>query len=142
MTAFVESTLSAQKFEQSVECLSLRFKDNSLEHKYHEKHMKEAMFSKTFKIGLFMLLFDIITRRIILLIFVILNIDAISTFDNCEYLQISLLFAMLILEAICIYVERLNIFKGFFAMVYFFFMTIYTSAIYNHTKPVSVPMHF
>jgi len=135
-------SISQAEFEKSIEYPTLCFRDSSLEAKFHEKHMKDAIRSKTFKIGLAMLLFDIIFRRTETLILVIQGVKSIAKDLNCEILQTSLLFFVLFLEAIFAYIGVLNVLKGLMGMIYIFFMVIYTSMIYQPEVPISVPMYF
>jgi len=139
---FDNSVIQQEKFEKSIEWLTLTFKDLETEKKYHEKYLKDAIKSNTFKIGLAMLLFDIIFRRIESLCFSLFEIEAVHNNLNVEVMHMALLFVTLVFEIFFAYFEWLNIFKGFLAMVYMFFMVIHLSYVYNIETPSNVPMYF
>jgi len=134
-------TLTGPKFDKTIDQFTLQFKEDCLEKKYHEKKMSALKLSKVFKIGISMLLFVVIFRRVELLIFSLQNIASIGGDPQNEYIQTGLLVAALLLEALFAYIEMLNKFKGLIVMLYIFFMVCFSSFSYVATKPCSVPMY-
>lgn len=130
-----------EKFEKTIAWPSLVFSEPNLEKQYHEKRLDSFKLSFAFKFGLVAIMTILAFRRIELLIFTASDVEAMSTTPTAEYIQTAAMLAVTILEVTFYFVSLLNKFKGFFVMVYIFFIICYSSRVYISEKPSTVPVY-
>eukprot|EP01022_Parablepharisma_sp_SALTPOND_P019190 TRINITY_DN3244_c0_g1_i1.p1 TRINITY_DN3244_c0_g1~~TRINITY_DN3244_c0_g1_i1.p1 ORF type:complete len:739 (-),score=48.90 TRINITY_DN3244_c0_g1_i1:433-2649(-) len=122
--------------------LTLRFKDPALEAEYYQKRVDPLRIIALFKIIFFILAAFLAVRRIEVLIFALYEVSSGAGIVLAEALNVGFLGAVLILEGIIFYVQRLNLFRGLFFMTYIFFSISYASYASNPYDLLSVPAQF